>query len=276
METALSPFVPGKKYHRVDEIHSIYGGQRQSGISTPAKYPMIFIFTGDSGALYGYEDGFKPDGTFWYTGEGQVGHMTMTKGNRAIRDHQEIGKTIHLFEYVGTGIVRYVGEASYLGHHIEQRPDINRALRNAIIFELSIDAPGISAATEKPAIKFPEAPQRLWTIPMNELESLATQSARDNVTSAEKKAKAFQRSESVRVYVLRRANGKCDACNNEAPFITKQNRPYLEPHHILRLTDGGPDNPRSVAALCPNCHREAHHGKGAEELNQRLLKQLDR
>jgi 5-methylcytosine-specific restriction enzyme A len=164
--------------------------------------------------------------------------------------------------------------AIYLAHHIEQRLDINKIFRDAIIFELSIDAPGSSPATEKPAIKFPETPRRLWTMPIDELESLATQSARDNVNSAEKRTKAFQRSESVRVYVLRRASGKCEACNNKAPFTTKQNHPYLEPHHILRLSDGGPDNPRSVAALCPNCHREAHHGKQADELNQRLLKQL--
>ena len=180
---------------------------------------MIFIFTGDSGAVYGYEDGFKPDGTFWYTGEGQVGPMAMTKGNRAIRDHQDVGKTIHLFEYVGTGIVRYVGEASYIGHHIEQRRDINKALRDAIIFELSIDVPVSSPVTEKPAIKFPETAQRLWTIPMEELESLATQFARDNVSAATRRTKTFQRSESVRVYVLRRAGGKCEACNNWAKIM---------------------------------------------------------
>jgi hypothetical protein len=36
--------------------------------------------------------------------------------------------------------------------------------------------------------------------------------------------------------------------------------PNLEPHHIRRLADGGPDHPRWVAALCPTCHRRVHHG----------------
>lgn len=53
MEKVLSPFMPGTNYNRVDEIHSLYGGQRQGGISTPAKYPLIFIFTGDSGEKFG-------------------------------------------------------------------------------------------------------------------------------------------------------------------------------------------------------------------------------
>ena len=34
--------------------------------------------------------------------------------------------------------------------------------------------------------------------------------------------------------------------------------PYLEPHHITRLADNGPDHPAKVIALCPNCHRKAH------------------
>jgi hypothetical protein len=34
---------------------------------------LIFIFTGESGETYGYRDEFRPDGTFWYTGEGQTG-----------------------------------------------------------------------------------------------------------------------------------------------------------------------------------------------------------
>lgn len=44
-----------------------------------------------------------------------------------------------------------------------------------------------------------------------------------------------------------------------APFRTQDGQPYLEPHHIRRLSDGGPDDPRWVAGLCPNCHRRAHH-----------------
>tara|TARA_R110000772_G_scaffold222322_2_gene332802 strand:- start:606 stop:920 length:315 start_codon:yes stop_codon:yes gene_type:complete len=43
---------------------------------------------------------------------------------------------------------------------------------------------------------------------------------------------------------------------------------YLEPHHIRRLTDGGPDDPQYVIALCPNCHREVHSGVEGEKKNR--------
>jgi 5-methylcytosine-specific restriction protein A len=52
--------------------------------------------------------------------------------------------------------------------------------------------------------------------------------------------------------------------------MTIAGTPYLEPHHIRRLTDQGPDDPRHMAALCPNCHREVHYGKNGEVLNQHL------
>ena len=34
----------GREYKR-RELHDFYGGQRQGGISTPQKYPYIFIIT---------------------------------------------------------------------------------------------------------------------------------------------------------------------------------------------------------------------------------------
>lgn len=105
------------------DLHARFGGQQQGGIGTPANHPVILLFTGDSGHLYGYKDGPQPDGTFWYTGEGQVGDMEMVRGNLAVRDHAKRSKELHLFEDVGKGNVRYVGPASYAGHHSEVGPD---------------------------------------------------------------------------------------------------------------------------------------------------------
>ena len=80
------------------------------------------------------------------------------------------------------------------------------------------------------------------------------------------------RSNSIRVYVLKRANGTCEGCGAGAPFKTTAGRPYLEPHHIRRLSDGGPDDPNWVIALCPNCHRRAHYGQDRAEYNQGLTR----
>jgi 5-methylcytosine-specific restriction enzyme A len=81
---------------------------------------------------------------------------------------------------------------------------------------------------------------------------------------------AYARSKAIRDYVLMRAGGMCEACDREAPFLTDSERPYLETHHIRRLSDGGPDHPSRVAGVCPNCHRRAHYGNDREEFNYRL------
>jgi hypothetical protein len=73
-----------------------------------------------------------------------------------------------------------------------------------------------------------------------------------------------------KAYVLKRANGHCEACKKAAPFLRKDGTPYLEPHHIKRVADGGPDHPRFVGAVCPTCHRIIHHGEGGVKLNAEL------
>ena len=69
------------------------------------------------------------------------------------------------------------------------------------------------------------------------------------------KRNVYQRSDDLKVYVLRRADGTCEGCEQPAPFLTTAGRPYLEPHHTRRLSDGGPDDYHHVIALCPTCHR---------------------
>jgi hypothetical protein len=142
-------FIVGETYNRRDAIHKIYGGQQQGGIATPANHSFVLIFTGETGETHGYADSFQPDGTFWYTGEGQVGDMEMVRGNLAIKDHQQNGKSLLLFEYVKRGYVRFIGNAVCIGYHIESRPDTNRNHRNAIVFHLALITPDDEHATAK-------------------------------------------------------------------------------------------------------------------------------
>ncbi|WP_245275074.1 HNH endonuclease signature motif containing protein [Mesorhizobium sp. LSHC412B00] len=84
----------------------------------------------------------------------------------------------------------------------------------------------------------------------------------------------IQRSRDVRDYVVARARGNCESCGQAAPFLRPNGVPYLEPHHIRRLSDGGPDNPRFVIGLCPNCHRRAHSGADGRDYNARMLERM--
>lgn len=71
----------------------------------------------------------------------------------------------------------------------------------------------------------------------------------------------FKRSPFVIAATLRRAAGTCERCEERAPFVRRADgTPYLEVHHRTPLSKGGSDTMENTIALCPNCHRECHHG----------------
>jgi hypothetical protein len=84
----------------------------------------------------------------------------------------------------------------------------------------------------------------------------------------------FYRDPTVAAYVRERADGFCELCKKAAPFTADDGEPYLEVHHILTLAELGPDTPDNAAALCPNCHRELHHGVNSRRLREALLSRL--
>lgn len=85
-----------------------------------------------------------------------------------------------------------------------------------------------------------------------------------NPRRIEQKTYQYVRDPRVVAHALDRANGDCEACGANAPFVRllPNGQPYLEVHHIVPLAEGGPDTIENVIALCPNCHREVHHGNG--------------
>lgn len=108
------PFIPNHIYNRQRDIHDIFGGNRQGGISYPAKIPYIFIFTGVSGHQHGYEDRWDTPDIFSYTGEGQVGHMKFIRGNLELQKHVQNGKRVFLFEGDGRGNAKFITEVEVI------------------------------------------------------------------------------------------------------------------------------------------------------------------
>jgi 5-methylcytosine-specific restriction enzyme A len=263
---SIDDFEVGRTYNRRRDIHARYGGQMQGGISTPAAYPLIFAFTGSSGRRHGYEDEWASDGTLSYFGEGQEGDMTLTAGNKAIANQLADGKELLLFEALGSGTARYRGPFDCASYSFQPGVDRLGTQRRAIVFHLvPVDA---AAIVELAAPPEPD-PDDLNLAELRRRALAAAGPARE-LAGAAARSSYFGRSQAVRQYVLRRAAGKCEGCDAAAPFVTPAGKPYLEPHHIRRLTDQGPDDPRFMAALCPNCHREVHYGERGTALNKSL------
>ena len=271
-EGELPDFIVGESYLRAMEITGKFGGSAQSGISPSKRVPAIFLFTGDTGEQYGYRDDIDESGVMNYTGEGQYGDMKMMRGNAAIANHAAKGRALYLFEAKGKGKpCIYLGEFFYLSHFTRTGPDKVGEDRQVIVFRL-LEV----GATEK----FEQAEQLVEEAEedspgnLSELRARAISAATAQNTTDDAKTsvrKAYQRSRQVKEWVLARAGGDCELCDKSAPFARKaDNTPYLEPHHINRLSDGGLDHPTFVGAICPTCHRHIHHGTGGHEQNEKL------
>jgi 5-methylcytosine-specific restriction enzyme A len=258
-------------YHRRKDIHAAHGGQQQGGISTPPKTPYIFLFTGEAGEQHGYSDGFEENGVFIYTGEGQRGDMEFMRGNKAIRDHALNGKDLLLFEATKRkGLYRFKGSFACAGYDDSQTgPDTDGSIRKLIRFQL-VPLSAISEADVTPDEKNTGEQQRMEGISKLRKKAYDAGSVQATKDVAVSKRSLYRRSLAVKNYVLVRANGICECCKKPAPFKKRNGEPYLEPHHIRQLSDDGLDSPAWVAAICPTCHREIHHGEKGETINKQL------
>lgn len=265
-----SVFEVGRTYRRV-EIHERYGGQRYGGISTPAGQPWVLLISGEEGAAFGYDDEQLEDGTLLYFGEGQVGPMTFSHGNLAIRDHAENGEDLFLFRKVRDAYIRFAGQYVYGGHEI--RPNVrdrNGNPRDAIVFRLIPHGQLVADARSNSD----DPGDGLDATDLPGLRAAAIQTPKGDLSPTEARRVVWRRSRAVRRYVLGRARGRCEGCGESAPFLGTGGAPYLEPHHTRRLTDSGPDHPAHVIALCPTCHSRVHYGIDGDTYNQSLIAKL--
>lgn len=262
----FTEFEQGKLYKRSD-LHNQFGGNRQRGISPSAQESVIFIFSGESGSLYGYSDGWNEDHTiFTFTGEGQVGDQKFTMGNKALRDHISTSKDVFLFRAASNGFCEFDDQLTLLGYELKSALDRNGDSRTVISFMFEPFSKVVQSSNE--------TTEDIRYQSLEELKQLALDDTSfENTSVQERKVKVRRRSEAVKAYARKRANGICEACEQPEPFHAKSGS-ALDVHHLYRLSDGGPDHPEHVAAICPNCHARIHRGSDGIEYNRVLIEKI--
>ena len=197
-------FEKGKRYLR-KELHDKYGGNRQSGISKSRKYKIIMLFTSERGKEFGYEDGWK-EGFFLYCGEGQSGDMEFVRGNKAIRDHQIEGYSLHLFKSVPEekGFVEYIGQFVCVGYEIKEGYDREGKKRKAIIFKLMPYEEYIEFADQgvQNNHEFSETSEDFKEMDFKKIRELAYGKANINPEKRSTKREYIKRSKIIREYVI--------------------------------------------------------------------------
>jgi 5-methylcytosine-specific restriction protein A len=165
-----------------------------------------------------------------------------------------------------------MGEFSCADMFNRTQPDVTGQDRIAIVFRLvPVGIPAEIIETEELDEDEASPSESLTAARLAALA--ACKPSRDDLGMSAPR-KIYQRSRQVSHYVMLRANGECESCAKPAPFLKRDGTPYLEPHHVNRVSDGGLDHPRYVGAICPSCHREIHSGIHGALLNERLKQRL--
>jgi 5-methylcytosine-specific restriction enzyme A len=267
-------FVLNREYARSDLLTFVGSKQPVSGILWGTREPGAVILTsgGNNSKQRGYEDQRQDDGTWIYHGQGESGDQDPDSyANRLLIGGE---RTVLLFETRGPSaaevraqghyrnLYRFVGDFHVAGYET-RIPDAGRRKGQKLLcFQLV-------PVCEHPAVFVEqiEPPDGEGALSLREKILASPIVAPDcRVTSAVYRL----RSERVRRYALFRADGKCEYCAQPAPFHMDAGEPFLEVHHIFRLSDDGPDLPSNVAALCPNCHRAVHYAHDRIQRNNHL------
>ncbi|NSL52794.1 HNH endonuclease [Calidifontibacillus erzurumensis] len=228
------------------------GGMRRS----KATNSLIIISDHTKGL---YEDKWIGD-VLHYTGMGKSGDQDLNfMQNKTLAESDTNGVEVHLFEvlvpteYIYRGLVT-LADKPY--QEIQKGED--GVPRKVWMFPLKLKSTSqaIPEETFKKYIK--EKEKVAEKLSFTELKNRAEQNESDKVSKRKVSSNVYIRDPFIAEYAKRRANGICDLCDQQAPFTTKEGKPYLECHHIEWLSEGGSDTIENTVALCPNCHRKMH------------------
>lgn len=195
----------------------------------------------------------------YYTGEGTTGNQSLTGANRRLLDSNKDNTEVYLFEVFEKTKYTYKGLVFLLKEPlIEQQTDIYGNNRSVYVFPLKLNTIASINNIENIEKAIQINNKRIKSLSNDELERRIKQSQKESSGYTYSKTTIYQRSPYIVEYVLRRAHGICELCEQKAPFCKPNGEAYLEVHHIIQLAKGGPDTTSNTVALCPNCHRKMH------------------
>lgn len=280
-------FELGQEYDRTRLLDFIGSKQRQTGIIWGPKQSGCVIVTsgGKHSKSAGYEDNSNPDGSWTYFGQGSEGDQDPERfANKLLIEAQKSvllfstreptndefrkrGTRAKLYRFEGVFNVRsYERYSPTTGPRSGDVLLLFHLMPAEVSFGLHIANRASSSASEDEYYFEEESFEELrLTLLSKDYRPLAGYSTGHEYRRA---------SELIKKYSRLRANGTCEYCDKPAPFVNTSGQPFLEVHHIHRLADDGPDIPTNVAAICPNCHREAHHGQNRERFEKILTQRI--
>jgi 5-methylcytosine-specific restriction protein A len=231
-----------------NEMRELFKCGNMGGMRRSKQTGTLVIISDDTKGLY--RDAWK-NGVLHYTGMGKLGDQILEGNQNSTLFYSNTnGIDIHLFEVMEKSIYTYRGIVKLADKPYQSmQPDNNGNLRKVWMFPVKpiVEETAITKLSEDEIVKLSNT-------------ELIRRSKLSRADKGPQKAETiiYYRDPYLKEMVKRIAKGQCQYCEAEAPFKDKNNEPYLEEHHVIRLADGGSDTIDNVVAICPNCHRRMH------------------
>lgn len=277
-------FILNEKYERTELLKFIGSKQPQSGIiwNKEGSDSIIITTGGRHTKRVGYSDDLQKDGSWIYTGQGENGDQNPHSFANSLLTN--LDKKVLLFstlepnskEVLERGnhkkLYQFEGVYEVSSWKLETQTDGKRKGDKLVkyILQLVEEYDDQNTLFQDPLENILLEPSEFYNLRKKALEHANKPSKSNIVVLTEYKNRSIE----IKKYALLRANGQCENCGKDAPFVNSNNIPFLEVHHIFSLADDGPDHPINVAAICPNCHREAHYGQDMQTLKDKLSEKI--
>lgn len=277
-------FTINEKYERTELLKFIGSKQPQSGIiwNKEGSDSIIITTGGRHTKRVGYSDDLQKDGSWIYTGQGENGDQNPHSFANSLLTN--LDKKVLLFstlepnskEVLERGnhkkLYQFEGVYEVSSWKLETQTDGKRKGDKLVKYILQPveEYDDQNTLFQDPLENILLEPSEFYNLRKKALEHANKPSKSNIVVLTEYKNRSIE----IKKYALLRANGQCENCGEDAPFVNSNNIPFLEVHHIFSLADDGPDHPINVAAICPNCHREAHYGQDMQTLKDKLSEKI--
>lgn len=275
--------VVGKNYLN-QEISEILLCSDQGGMRRSHSTGTLTLFTDTVNSNNSYQDRWI-NGILHYTGMGQDGDQVLEgNANKVLAEtfNTHAITAVHLFETVEEKIAgskkkktlhKYIGQVEMID---KEYIEIENG-RNVYKFPLKvIKGEKVFTETDLKNVE-KESQKKVTKLSYEEIKQRAIEASEANKESDDQsltvdknkkkkrmsskrivKTVVYDRDEYISALVKLESKGKCQLCEQDAPFIDEYGVPYLESHHIIWLSEGGKDTLDNCVALCPNCHRKMH------------------
>jgi 5-methylcytosine-specific restriction protein A len=240
-----------------DDICNTFLCSPQGGMRRSQKTNTLVLVANHIKSIF---DDRWDDNIMYYTGMGLKGDQSLSfMQNKTLSESNANNVNVHFFEVFTEKVYTYQGQVILaLKPFQEFQDDEDGNGRKVWVFPLMRKDSTAPVIPKKEIDKiFDKKVKKASQLSLEELKKRA----RNSSSKPGKRAAtttSYQRSPVVKAYVLKRANGVCELCEQPAPFNKKNGEPYLEVHHVKQLADGGDDAIENAVALCPNCHRRLH------------------